>query len=63
MIPELFAGLGVGFLKRFVTERFLVRVVIRLLKALAESTKNRIDDDIVKEIAMRAGEQDLETAK
>lgn len=40
------AALAVNLLKKLVTEKFLSRVVVLMMKTLSKSTKNEVDDEV-----------------
>jgi hypothetical protein len=50
-MSSVFAALGVAILKRLITETFLSKVAIEILWALAKSSKNTLDDKIVRHVA------------
>lgn len=51
------AGLLVGTLKTFLTQKFVTKVVILLAEYLASHTKSNFDDRLVASMKEAAGEQ------
>lgn len=49
-MTQLIAAIGVSILKRLVTETFLSKIAIEIMWALAKSSKNKLDDKIVKHV-------------
>jgi hypothetical protein len=54
-MPNLVAKILVGMLKKFVTEKFLSRIVILAIGTLAKSTENTVDDAVCKAVGDALG--------
>ena len=54
-MSALVAKIGGYFLTKLLTEKFLGKVIVYILDALADSTANKVDDKIVSAVAEALG--------
>lgn len=47
--------IAMAILMRFLTERFVSKMIVHGLGALAKSTENKVDDEIVRDVAEALG--------
>ena len=54
-MANMIAQMAVAMLKKLVTEKFMARIVVLVLKTLSQSTANKVDDEICKAVGDALG--------
>jgi hypothetical protein len=62
-MQELVIKMILALVMKLLTERFIARTIIHALRVVAEWTTNKLDDDMVDDIAEALGQPDLKLKK